>query len=205
MKIIILHGDDTNKSYARLEKFVDEAKRRNWEILYDDASSTLSLFGKDRLTIIRDYEIFSPKTHGTVVVYHEGILPQTFLKTLPKDAKVEEFKLPKLIWSFLEHLSPGASDRCLKEFNEIIGNDPAEFVFSVLAKHFRDLYWAKLDSASMPYPSWRSSKLKVQSSKFSLDRLKKIIDSLAKIDIEVKTGKAELVLSLDLLIAKQLE
>ena len=49
------------------------------------------------------------------------------------------------------------------------------------------------------------SKLKSQSSKFSEEQLKKIIDLLAKTDVEVKTGKADLILSLDLTILKQLE
>ncbi len=209
MKIIVLHGEDTNKSYERLTKFINSAKDRGWEILYDNLSATPSLFGSERLTVIRDYKLINanvlPKISGTVVIYHEGTVPQTFLKTLPKETKLEEFKLPKLIWSFLEHLYPGNSDKCLNEFHQIIEADPPEFVFSVIAKHFRDLYWAKIDPSSMPLPSWRTSKLKAQSAKFNKDQLVKIINTLAKTDVEVKTGKADLVLSLDLMIVKRLE
>ena len=212
MKIIVLHGEDTVKNYERLKKFVDEARRRGWEILYDDISTTPSLFGTDRLTVIRDYKLVNAKAlktvskiPGTLVIYHEGAIPQTFIKTLPKETKIEEFKLPKLIWSFLEHLYPGNSDRAVKEFHQIIEKDPPEFVFSVIAKHFRNLYWAKMDPGTLGYPSWRISKLKSQSSKFSEEQLKKIIDLLAKTDVEVKTGKADLILSLDLTILKQLE
>ena len=35
MKIIVLHGDDSEKSYTRLTKFIKEAKKRNWEIVND--------------------------------------------------------------------------------------------------------------------------------------------------------------------------
>ncbi len=212
MKIIILHGEDINKSYERLKKFIDEAKRRDWEILYDDLSITPSLFGADRLTVIRDYKLINAKAlkslskiPGTLVFYHEDVLPQTFLKLLPTDVKKEEFKLPKLIWTFLDSLYPKNSAKSIKLFHEIIQRDPPEFVFSLISKLFRDLYWVKVDPKSVPYPSWRTSKLKVQSSKCSEEQLVKIIDTLAKIDVDVKTGKAYLVSSLDLLILKQLE
>ena len=212
MKIIVLHGEDTGKSQERLRKFTDEAKKRGWELLYDEVAATPSLFGTGRLTVIRDYKLVTPKIlksltkiTGTFVIHHTNNLPQTFLKTLPKDTKVEEFKLPKLIWSFLEHLYPGNSDACIKEFHRIIETDPPEFVFSVIAKHFRVLFWTKTDPGSMQYPSWRAGKLKTQSAKFKEGRLEKIIGSLTEIDVNAKTGKGDLVLSLDLLIIKQLE
>jgi DNA polymerase III delta subunit len=47
--------------------------------------------------------------------------------------------------------------------------------------------------------------LKYQAEKFGLEKLKQIIGQLSDIDIEVKTSKADLLTSLDLLIVKQLE
>ena len=32
MKIIVLHGNDTNKSYERLTVFTNEAKKRGWKV-----------------------------------------------------------------------------------------------------------------------------------------------------------------------------
>lgn len=212
MKIIVLHGDDTQKSYARLVKFKDEAKRRGWEIINDQFPVTPSLFGVSRIIIYRNYLLITLKDiknfsrfDGNLVIYNEGLIPQNFIKLLPKDTKIEEFKLPKLIWNFLEHFYPGNSMRVIKEFHQVIQRDPPEFVFSLIARQARDLYWAKTEPLSIPYPLWRTSKLKAQSSKFSESELASFIGLLSKIDIEVKTGKADLVSSLDLLIIKQLE
>ena len=151
MKIIVLHGDYTTKLYERLKKFIEIAKKRGWEIVNDEISQTPSLFNKQSLTIIRKYNLISKKDilnilkiPGTLVIYNEGIIPQTFLKELPKETKVEEFKLPKLIWNFLDNIS-------VKLLHQVIKTEPIEFVFSVLSKRFRDLYCAKNDVGSMIY------------------------------------------------------
>ena len=49
------------------------------------------------------------------------------------------------------------------------------------------------------------AQIKAQAKKFREGQLKKLINSLAKIDIDAKTGKADLVTSLDLIIARELE
>lgn len=206
MKLIILHGDYVIKSYERLSKFISEAKKRGWEISdYDNETvCNQSLFAAERFVILRDYKTLNKKDisklnkyPGTLVIYNEGNIPQTFLKTLT-NPKIEEFKLPKIIWNFLDNFS-------IRLFHEAIKTEPVEFVFSLLAKRFRDLYWVKIDPNSIPYPSWRVGKLKSQSLKFKEETIKEIINRLAKIDIEVKTSKANLISSLDLLIIKHLE
>ena len=205
MKIIVLHGDYTTKLYERLKKFIETAKKRGWEILNDEISQTPSLFNIERLTIVRKYNLISRKDipnilkiPGTLVIYNEGNIPQTFLRQLPKETKVEEFKLPKIIWNFLDNIS-------VKLLHEVIKNEPVEFVFSVLSKRFRDLYWIQVSPKNLPYQSWQLNRLKNQSKKFSLENLKEIINKLAEIDIKVKTSKADLISELDLLLIKSIE
>ncbi len=224
MKIIVLHGEDTEKSYKRLKKFIETAKGRNWEIIdfdnkslsFQESLSGSSLFGNERFFVLRDIKTLGKKEltwlnkkytdlSGNLTIYHEGVLGVAILKSLPKDIKIEEYKLPKLLWNFLDHIYPGNVEKVLSEFHQIIEKDAPEFIFTLIAKLFRDLYWAKTDPDSMPYPSWRVSKLKQQSSKFTSDQLKELINKLAEIDIEVKTSKAEIVSSLDLLIASKLK
>ena len=223
MKIIILHGDDERRLYERLTKFVDSAKGRSWEVAYlDDPSLSLeeqlsssSLFGAERFFVIRDISRLGKKElgwiakkskdlPGNLIIYHEGYVPQGILKALP-DAKVEEFKLPVILWNFLDGLYPGNSERSIKQFHKLIENEAPEFIFTLIAKLFRDLYWVKVDEKSLPYPSWRIGKLNLQSSKFSPEQLIDIIFHLAEIDIKVKTSKAEIVSELDLLIIKKLQ
>jgi hypothetical protein len=212
MKIIILHGDDSAKSYERLMKFVDAAKKRNWEIVTDEFPKTPSLFGTDRLIIYRDFSLLSKtdtknfdRFDGTLVIYHDGILPQTFLKLMPADFKMEKFELPKILFTFLESFYPGNSARCLKLLHDLIKTQAVELIFFMLARHLKELYLVGIDPQTSLYPPWKLAKLKSQIEKFGVEKLKKIINELSDIDIEVKTGKADLLTSLDLLIVKQLE
>lgn len=212
MKTIVLHGEETVKSYDRLKRFLDEAKKRDWEVIFDQFPYIPSLFGKSRLTVYRDYKILTasdiksiPKYDGTLVIFHEETLPLTFLKSLPKNTKIEEFKLPVLVWNFLDGIVPGNSERLVKTLHTIISKEPIEFIFTMMARRIKELYWVFVDPDSIGYPSWRISKLKSQASKFSEKLLKEIIADLAQIDIEVKTSKADLLSALDLLIIKKLE
>lgn len=207
MKIFVIHGENVLESYARLTKFTNEAKKRGWEVSdYSiTAATTSSLFGKERFFVLKDFKLLSKndlkvleKYPGNLVIYFEGELPAVFLNTLPKDTKKELFEMPKIIFRFLETFS-------LKLFHQLIETSPVEQVFPMIARHIRDLYWVKVDPKSLSYPSWRISKLKSQGSKYSQEELANLIDKLATIDYEAKTGKANLETSLDLLIIKNLQ
>src|SRR4030043_1791073 len=215
MKIIILHGDDEKKLYARLARFIETAKSRSWEVSYlDDPKlsiqeqlSSSSLFGTQRFFILRDIKRLAKreliwisknigKLPGNLIIYHEGYIPLTVLKSLPKDIKIEEFKLPVILWNFLEGLYPGNSTKSIQKLHILFEKEAPELIFTLIAKLFRDLYWVKMDATTLPYPSWRVGKLKTQSSKFTVDQLKLLIASLTEIDIKVKTSKSDLVTEL---------
>jgi DNA polymerase III delta subunit len=224
MKIIVLHGDDERKLYERLSKFIETAKGRSWEVAYlDDPAisiqeqlSSSSLFGSERFFIIRDIlrlgkrelEWLNKKSKdlsGNLIIYHENYIPQAILKSLPKETKIEEFKLPVILWNFLDGFYPGNSEKSIKQFHQLIEKEAPEFIFTLIAKLFRDLYWVKTDAATLPYPNWRVGKLKTQANKFTINNLQLIINKLSEIDIKVKTSKSDLTAELDLLIIKQLE
>jgi len=205
MKIIILHGDHLTRTYARLSKFIEAAKSRDWEIGEDKIETTPSLFGKEKLFIFRGYQKLTkadiktlPKFPGTLVIYQEGIIPVTFLRTLPKEAKVERYDLPKLIWNFLDNPN-------VKLLHQVIKHEPAEFVFAILAKRFRDLYWVLTDPETLPYQNWQIARLKKQSQNYTPEKLKKIIKQLVKIDIEVKTSQTDLLSALDFFLITRLK
>ena len=177
MQVIILHGDNIEKSYERLAKFKEEAKKRNWEIIYDNPNPTSSLFANEKLIIIRDYkQSFKSldKFEGTLVIYHEGVIPATLLKNFPK-AKIEKYDLPKLLWKFLDNIT-------LSNFHEIIKTEVIEFVFIMIAWKYKKKY------LSSPTPG-----------------VGQMIERLAQIDIDVKTGKSDLLTALDLLIIKHIQ
>ena len=223
MKIIILHGDYITKLYERLRKFIEVAKKRDWEILYYDSDSkesfsdlilSQSLFGKEKLVVVKGISILTPRDfkwlkqksasfEGNVVIYNEGRLPIIKLSKFTKQAKIEEFKLPRLIFNFLDSFFPGNCANCLKILKKLITDENKEFVLALLGRHLKDLYLTKI-SANLSYPSWRIGKLKRQASNFDLIKLKQIIFLLAEEDVKSKTSQSNLKDSLDFLIATKL-
>jgi len=225
MNIIVLHGDHVSASLKRLEKFIDVAHERGWEIARIEPTSksslqeiltSESLFQKERLFVLekpttlgkRELEWLDKKSKGikgNLVIYHQDTLKKEFLNSLPKGIKIEEFKLPENIFDFLDSFFPGNSKKCIKILHSLLGKEPVEFVFALLAKHLRDLYLAKISPQKLWYQPWRVQKVKKQASFFKQDQLKEIISSLAGADIAAKTSQVPLTDSLDLLIATQLE
>lgn len=225
MKVIVLHGDNHVASYERLQKFIDVGQDRGWDIIrIDDKSQSVSeslasqgLFEKDKLIVVNDFSLINKSDFkwinekknsidGTIVIFSKKPLTKTKLKALKKIDKVEEFKLPKLIWKFLDSFYPGNSENSLKLLNGLSENEPIEFVFSLLGRHVRDVYWAKVEPETIPYPSWRVGKLKGQAAKFSSsDEIKNLVDELAKADIESKTGGNDIKDLLDFIIITKLE
>lgn len=223
MKIIVVHGDRVEESRARLQKFIDTARRRSWEVVkiagdkesFREAISAGNLFGDTRLFILEnplrvakpEMKWFreNPPEDGTLVIYNDKVLSKTYLNSLPNIDKIESFMLPKAIWKFLDSFHPGNSKATLSLFHQTIESEAVEFVFAMLARHLRDLYHSSVEPESLKGPDWRVSKLRRQSSKFSEDDLRSLILNLAQIDINTKTSKASLADSLDLLMLTQLK
>lgn len=181
MQTIVLHGNDTTKSYERLTKFINVAKKRGWDIVSDKIEDTPSLFGVEKLIIIRDYKIIGKteltlisKIPGTLVIYHQSKIPAPQLKGLKPDT-VELFELPELLWKFLDNMT-------INGFHELLKTQAPEYLMAMI--------------------SW---KLKQRYLKNPSEKTGKAILELAEIDIKSKTGKADLVLSIDLLLTKSLK
>jgi hypothetical protein len=181
MKIIVLHGDDSEKSYSRLVKFINVAKKRNWEIVNDKIEDTASLFGNEKLIIIRDYKSLGKsefnlidRIAGFLVVFHKGVLPAAFLKSLPKDTKIEKYDLPVILWKFLDSWD-------IKLFHKLLKTNAVEYIFAMIA-------W-KLKQKYIKNPSSQNAKL---------------ISELAEIDVKAKTSIVDLKLALELFLLKNL-
>jgi DNA polymerase III delta subunit len=224
MKIIVLHGDHLVESENRLQRFIKVAKKRNWEVerIIDNSKDipevlvSENLFGKKKLVIVEAINLINKKNSNwleknrdlidtSLVVYNQGKISKTSLRLLPNPNSIEEFNLPKLIWSFFDSFYPGNCRNCLKLLKEIIKDEPIELIFALLARHLRSLYWIKIEGSGPPVPTWRLAKLKRQASKFTTRLLKKIVFDLANADIKAKTSQMELSDSLDFIIATKLE
>lgn len=224
MKITLIHGEDTTTSRDRFKKIIQTVRSRGWEVAgispgklsLQEQLTTNSLFSKESLFVIdnlkkfgkKDLEWISKSHHfydGNLLSWHEGDIPAASLRTWPKGVRFEKFDLPQELFIFLEALYPGNSNASLKLFHSLLARQHEQFIFTMMARHFRDLYWVSRDKGSMEIPTWRAEKLARQAQKFESGQIKKIINLLAACDVATKTSRQSLTRSLDLVISSQLK
>lgn len=225
MNILIIHGDHTVKSYDRFQEVIKQSRVKGWDIIRvsDDEKfniserlSARSLFASKVLYVIDDFKKITTsdlnwikknndKLDGFLVVYHSGTISKTALNKFPKGYKHEEFTLPKLIWKFFESIYPNNARQSINLLREVIKKEPVEFIFHLLARHLRDLYWVSIDPKGIGYQPWRVGKLKNQASRFRPGILEGFIASLADLDVKVKSSQENLTQALDFVIASHLE
>jgi DNA polymerase III delta subunit len=224
MHIFLLHGDDTEKSYERLTKYVEHAKKRAWEIVHIGDKNTrlpqvyvtTSLFVTDKLVIVDDFDFLNKrdldwltaegeKLGGNLVIYHDATLPKTKLKSVPRLDKEEKFELPVLLWKMIDAFRPGNAKQFLQLMHKVLEKHAPELVFGLLAKKVRDMYWVLVDPSSYPFPPWKKSNLQGEAFRFGKEKLEEIIFEMAEIDVRSKTSDFELKDLLDLLAVRELE
>jgi len=224
MKIVVIYGDNETASRGRLASILRGVKKKNWEVQRFDAGkekrifeklSTSPMFSGEILFVIDDFPKLQrdviawinekyDSTEGSLLLYSAKTVPKKTLQTLPKNIKFEEFKLPRKIFTFLDSFIPGNSKACLSLHHDLIPNENPEFVFAMIGRHVRDMYWITEGGEGIDYPSWRKSKLTRQAERFSDNKLKTIINDLAEADVRSKTTRESIVDSLDLIISREL-
>ncbi len=183
MKIIVLHGDDRQKSYQRLTVFINEAKKRNWKItdFSLEEIENQSLFGEECFYVLYDYKLLDKKAveklkkySGNLIIYSTSKIPAPSLKNLNAN-KTELFELPVLLWKFLDNMS-------IDGLHKLLETQAPEYILAMMAWKFKQNY--------LKNPSEKNAN---------------IISELAEIDMNSKLGKCDLALSLDLMIVKHLK
>lgn len=223
MNILVLHGEDSAKSLKRLTEIIKKSKENKWEVIrtgetgskLSELLQSNSLFSQKRLYVVdgisqlKNYDLIflkekSNEFNDFLVIYSQSIIAAAILKNFPKNTKIEESKLPKYIWNFLDSFYPGNTKTALFMFKKVVEKESPEMVLALLSRHLVSLYLSKISPEKLPIPSWKLSKLQSQAKRFSPDELKNIINELSKIDVLSKTSKGELNDLLDILIATKL-
>lgn len=109
------------------------------------------------------------------------------------------YKLPQVVFSFLDLLKPQNGEKLIALFHEALKNADAEFIFYMLIRQFRllltlasDLRGREaVDEANRLAP-WQKQKLQKQAHLFSLEKLIKTYKKLYEIDLGQKTGNLHL-------------
>ena len=225
MNIIILQGNNSFTIQKRLSEILKDARKKGVEVLkpnilklsdFKNILSSRSLFAKEQLFLLREIrnlsftelewvkEKLSDKP-GEIVITSDTVIEKKIPASVAPLCKIETYTLPQILFKFFDSFYPKNARVCLVLLHQLEKTEPLEFIFSLLVKHVRDLYWVSQDASEIPYPSWRVLKLEKQSSMFTPQLLKNIIKELSDIDIKVKSSRATLGESLDLLIIKHLK
>lgn len=224
MKIYIIHGEYSSKSNERRSEYIKKAKEKGFRIIYiNDNSSNIkelftsnSLFKEKRVYILDNPSNLSKNDiawinknnsfiEDILIIYCRSKIASSLVNSFNKIDKIEEYKLPKSIFNFLDSFYPKNSLNCIRLFHEILKNEQIEFIFFLLSRHLRDLYWVKTSPSNIYYPSWRVEKLEKQSGKYSLRQIVDLINNFSDIDIKSKTSSGNVTDLLDLTILRKLE
>ncbi|MBI5356195.1 hypothetical protein HZB78_01115 [Candidatus Collierbacteria bacterium] len=205
---------------------IEEVVRLNGaEIVQSDLIQALesqSLFGGDRIVAIEG--IFSrrvSKEKEALLIYISSQLATgnsqlalllwegkkilaTGLKkfTGKPGVEIKEFKLPRLLYTFLDRIYPKNGKSASVIFNQLIAEEPVELVFYWMVKRITELILENSPSGSGGgYDDWRRQKLMDQASRWTEKSLINFHKKLTEIDEAVKTGSTPSDLSSHLDIA----
>lgn len=225
MQSYVLHGDNLKDSRSRLGILIQDAKKKDWEVVYIDWKKTdkvgletavqaQTLIAVGYLIVVENFFNNNKKALDTIeglliykgaqLIFWEGrILTPATVKSLQENFKVEEFKTPVVVFNFLKSITPGNNKLALRLFHQALEKDEVEFLFIMLARHVRQLIWMKEDPQTLLLPPWLKSSLESQAGKFSENGLRALHHTL--LDVDRKNKKSQLAenleATLDLLVA----
>ena|SRR3989344_2496515 len=211
--IIVLHGKDSDASYARLAKLLEsyndypkirlDAKAQDAQIIQEVFTS--SLFESKKLIVVENFlaplkklpKYLEKIPTEVILIFWEGTdLTPAKIKGLQKLARVEYFKQSTEIFPFLDSLYPGS--KSVLPYLASVGN--ADGMLWQIQNRFLLLIVSKLgmglDSAQTitkrTILDWQWGKIKNQTARFDLKTLRALLAGALKIDFMIKSGKTEL-------------
>ena len=223
--MVIFHGENTALSRQRLnelvEKFKGEVVKLEGEKLtlteLQQAVESRSIFGPDKLVVVFGFFSRRPsKEKEKLLDYCQKENPQNLIiweekeidgKILGKfkGARIEFFDLPKIIYKFLDSLSPFNKKPSLLLLHQCLKKEAPERIFYYLCRRVEQLIIvADLGKKGLEnLKDWQKEKLIRQAKAFGLEKLINLYQKLLEIDYQQKTGQTpfSLISSLDLLIA----
>lgn len=151
------------------------------------------------------------ETNTEILIYESKQISPAVLKNLSnpptggKSCRINEFKLSKSLFQFLDNLRPGNRIQSIKLFRESVKGDSAELINFMLIRRITELLLAisgESKNLTGIYQEWQKQKL-IQQAKFWKEKqLLEFHKRLLEIDEAIKTGSTPLDLTthLDILI-----
>ena len=216
-QIFVYSGEDIVSSRKAFLEHLERLKGNDFEVVrlngkdvseesLELLSAPTSLFGQKRVLVIegllsrqkskeKDKIIqivlsLHPPTGeaGCSIVFWEG---KDFSKA--EQAKYsgfvfKNFKLPAMMFRFLETITPGGGSSALAFFRQTIPTVDINFLFLMLVRQIRLLILAKEKKDILKLPAWQKAKLQKQAALFTQEGLLSVYKRLLQIDFQQKTS-----------------
>ena len=124
-----------------------------------------------------------------IISWETKELSKTEQQKLGKETQVNNFKLPNLLFKFLDSLSPTNKQTSLLSLQQLKQNVDPQFIFLMIARQIRLMILAVFDEADS-LPVWQIGKLKSQAMSFGQEKLLIAYHSLLWIDLKQKTSQS---------------
>lgn len=211
--ITIIHGDDIVAS----RKFLNEEKSKaentktfSGSYLLTDIIQTLegslfegetsvfieNLLGKKKNTEKEEIISYLSKNASlaNMYIWEDTEIPVKTLQVF-KTAQNKLFKLPKLLFTFVDSLKPETGKNLIVLFHQLLDQTDADFVFAMIIRQFRLLIAISeddsIDEVKRLSP-WQIAKIKKQKLFFTEEQLLLQHNKLFSIDSKLKTGTLSL-------------
>lgn len=216
----ILHGEDSKSSYTKLNLLIRNFPNHRRIHLsgkditrnqFIDTLGSQNLFGeqeliigqnliKNKIAIFADFNLLSESKE--IILWEDGELTSLQLSKFKTSSKIEIFKLPIQLYTFLDSVVPGSKQtfallqNLKSEGQENICWQLSNRLFLlVLAKEGTN-YEKASELASKTVKSrlfdWQWQKIKKQAYSFDLETLKSLFSGVLKIDFMLKNGSTSL-------------
>lgn len=218
--ITLLHGDNivaSREELHRIKANAGEGEIRNLDgrsldtTLLTQALESGSIFSDKTLVAIENLFVNLGKKQKTinefssiiirsanscdVVFWEDREVSATVVKSLGHSAKIQLYKIPIIIFQFLDSLKPQNSYHLLSLFKQTISIDVPERIFVMVIRRLRQLIMLKGNVTPEGLQPWQVSRLTSQSMSFTIDKLLDMYTRLLDIEYSVKSGSSPFSLS----------
>jgi len=144
---------------------------------------------------------------SNIIMWEEKEISQKNL-SLFSGASIQIFKIPKLIFNFLDNVKPGNGKNLIVIFHELLKKTPAEIILYMMVRQLRFLIAVTSSDKSdtieelAKIAPWQKGKFEKQAVFFGQSRLITLYHRLYNIDLSSKTGALSmpLAVAIDILL-----
>jgi len=210
--LLILHGDNIVASRSELVRLKEAAKDKEIRDINGknidqsdlrQAVESLSLFGNTILIVIENTfssigrkekqikllsEIITDASQTVdIILWEPKELGKTVLGEF-KNANIQIYKTPAIIFEFLDALVPQRTKQLLTVFEKTEETVPPELILYMIQMRIRHLIQTKDQITPEKMSPWQAMRLTNQAKSFTMDKLLSMRTKLIELEYSFKTG-----------------